>query len=218
LRVFEQAFTHESWAREHHAQSNERLEFLGDAVLGFIASTWLFENHPESTEGWLTRRKAAIVNDHALAGTSMRLEFPELIRVGTGMAKSGGSSNPTILADAFEAFIGALYCYAGESRTRAFVLEQHVLGVDLSEESVSDPKTRLQQLSQKLYRELPVYVDRAVGTPQEPSFASEVILKERVLASGTGKSKKIAQVEAAGKALEALLVTPRRSAKRSKKK
>ena len=76
LDLFEQAFTHESAARERREVSNERLEFLGDSVLGFVAATWLYEHHPDEDEGWLTRRKAALVNDRALAQSALRLAFP----------------------------------------------------------------------------------------------------------------------------------------------
>lgn len=214
LDLFEQAFVHESAAREQKRPSNERLEFLGDSVLGFVASTWLYQQHPNADEGWLTRRKAAIVNDRALAQTALRLGFPELLQMGEGMARSGGAHNETMLADAFEAFAGALYLQYGEPRTRRFLLEQHVELVDLSDENVTDAKSRLQHLMQDRYRQVPVYREESVGTPQAPQFRSQVILKDRVLGFGTGKSKKEAQLEAASKALETLLAPPRRSAKK----
>lgn len=205
LELFERALTHESAARERHEVSNERLEFLGDSVLGFIASTWLYEEHPDKSEGWLTRRRAAIVNDAALAQTALRLGLPELLHLGAGMSRAGGALNKTILADAFEAFVGALYVRYGENKARRFLFEQHLSLVDLSEESVTDPKSRLQHVTQERYREIPLYRDRAVGTAQAPQFTSQVILKDRVLGAGTGKSKKQAQLEAASRALETLL-------------
>ena len=214
LELFEQAFVHESAAREQKRPSNERLEFLGDSVLGFVASTWLYQQHPAADEGWLTRRKAAIVNDRALAQTALRLGFPELLQMGEGMARAGGAHNETMLADAFEAFAGALYLQYGEARARRFLLEQHIELVDLSDENVTDAKSRLQHLMQDRYRQVPVYHEESVGTPQAPQFRSQVILKDRVLGFGTGKSKKEAQLEAASKALETLLAPPRRSAKK----
>jgi len=218
LDLFEQAFMHESAARERREMSNERLEFLGDSVLGFIAVTWLYEQHPERDEGWLTRRKAAIVNDRTLAQSALRLGFPEILHLGEGMARADGAHNETILADAFEAFLGALFLRYGESKTRRFLIEHHLQQVDLSEASVTDAKSRLQHLMQERYREVPVYRDRHVGTPQEPRFTSQVIRKDTVLGSGTGRSKKQAQLEAASEALETLLATPRANAhKRTKK-
>jgi ribonuclease-3 len=214
LDLFEQAFTHESAARERRQISNERLEFLGDSVLGFVAATWLYQHHPDKNEGWLTRRKAAIVNDRVLAQTALRLGFPEMMQVGEGMGRAGGAHNETILADAFEAFVGALFLRYGESKTRRFLIETHLQLVDLSEESVTDAKSRLQHVLQERYRQVPVYRDEAVGTPQEPQFRSQVIYKDTVLGSGTGKSKKQAQLEAASKALETLLAPPRRQPKK----
>ncbi len=214
LDLFEQAFLHESAARERRLRSNERLEFLGDSVLGFVAATWLYEHHPDKDEGWLTRRKAAIVNDRALAQTAVRLQLSEIMQVGEGMARAGGTQNETILADAFEAFVAALYLRYGETRTRRFLIEQHLQLVDLSDESVMDAKSRLQHLMQERYRQVPVYDDKAVGTPQAPAFTSRVILKDTVLGSGTGKSKKQAQLEAATKALETLLARPRAQSKK----
>lgn len=217
LDVFEQAFMHESAARERREISNERLEFLGDSVLGFVAATWLYEHHPDKDEGWLTRRKAAVVNDRVLAQTALRLGFPEMMQVGEGMSRSGGANNETILADAFEAFVGALFLRYGEGKTRRFLIEAHLRLVDLSEESVTDAKSRLQHVIQERYRQVPVYRDEAVGTPQAPEFRSQVILKDTVLGSGTGRSKKQAQLEAAGKALETLLAQSRAtSTKRTK--
>ena len=219
IDLFEQAFTHESAARERREISNERLEFLGDSVLGFVAATWLYEHHPDRDEGWLTRRKAAIVNDRALAQTALRLGFPELLQLGEGMSRAGGAHNETILADAFEAFIGALYLRYGEGKARRFLIEAHLQLVDLSDESVMDAKSRLQHLMQERYRQIPVYRDEAVGTPQAPAFTSQVILKDTVLGSGTGRSKKQAQLEAAGKALETLLAQARaNTGKRTKER
>jgi len=215
LTSFEQAFVHESAAREHRKESNERVEFLGDAVVGLAAASWLFEEHPKASEGWLTARKAAIVRDSALGATAMRLGFSDLIELGSGLARAGGAENKTILADAFEAFVGALYRRYGEAKARRFVLEQHMAFVDLSDEGVSDPKSLLQALSQERYRELPIYRDRSTGTPREPHFVSEVILKDRVLGSGAGRSKKIAQLQAASQALETL-ITKARKGKRNK--
>jgi len=214
LDLFEQAFLHESAARERRQISNERLEFLGDSVLGFVAATWLYERHDDKDEGWLTRRKAAIVNDRALGQTALRLGFPEIMQLGEGMTRAGGAHNETILADAFEAFLGALYLRYGEGKARRFLIEQHLQLVDLSDESVVDAKSRLQHVMQERYRQVPVYRDESVGTPQVPEFTSQVILKDTVLGSGTGRSKKQAQLEAASKALETLLAKPRRQSKK----
>ncbi len=133
------------------------------------------------------------------------------------MTRAGGAQNRTILADAFEAFVGALYLRYGEAKARRFLVEQHLRLVDLSEENVVDAKSRLQHLMQERYRRVPVYRDRSVGTAQAPEFTSQVILKDTVLGSGTGRSKKIAQLEAASKALETLLAQSRAPSKKRTK-
>ena len=205
---------HQSAARERRKPSNERLEFLGDAVAGLAAAAWLFDEHPASSEGWLTARKAAIVRDSALAATAMRLGFADLIELGTGLTRAGGASNKTIMADAFEAFVGALYLRYGEAKAKRFVLEQHMALVDLSDEGVTDPKSQLQALTQRRYRKLPVYRDRSTGTAHEPHFVSEVVLDDRVLGSGAGRSKKLAQLQAANEALQTLLARARKGKKK----
>lgn len=213
LSLFEQAFVHESAAREARKASNERLEFLGDAVVGVAAADWLFEQHPDAGEGWLTARKSAIVRDSALAVTALRLGFDELLELGTGLARGGGAENKTILADAFEAFVGALYRVYGETKARRFFLEEHAAFVDLSDDVVLDAKSHLQKLTQRDYRMLPRYLDRSVGTAREPQFISDVMLGDRVLGSGAGRSKKSAQLQAAGAALERLLTKRKRAKK-----
>jgi len=214
LAPFEQAFIHESAARETRKHSNERLEFLGDAVVGLAAAGWLFEEHPGASEGWLTARKAAIVRDSALAATAVRLGFRDLIELGAGLARAGGADNKTIMADAFEAFVGALFRRYGEAKARRFVLEQHMALVDLSDEGVTDPKSQLQAIAQRRYQKLPVYRDRSTGTPAEPHFDSEVLLADRVLGSGSGRSKKLAQLQAANEALQTLLARARKGKKK----
>lgn len=210
LEPYFQAFVHKSASRERNVASNERLEFLGDSVLGYIAASWLFAQFPNAPEGILTARKAAIVADRSLARSAKRLNFSELLELGAGMERAGGAENETILADAFEAFIGAIYETEGEAATRRFVLEQHAEQVDLSEDALTDVKTRLQHMMQERYRVLPQYRDESVGTVQEPAFHSQIFLKEKLLGSGTGRSKRLAQQEAAAAALAAL-AKPRRT-------
>ena len=118
---FEQAFVHQSYAKERGGASNDRMEFLGDSVLGCIAAGWLFERFAEEPEGLLTLRKAAIVNDAQLARTARRLRLGALIRLGAGMVGAGGAENTSVLADAFEALVGALYVRFGLEKARKFV-------------------------------------------------------------------------------------------------
>jgi ribonuclease-3 len=204
LAEFERAFIHQSYAREHGGESNDRMEFLGDSVLGCIAASWLFERFAGEPEGLLTLRKAAIVNDAQLAQTARRLEFGSLTQLGSGMRAAGGDDNTTVLADAFEAFVGALYLRYGLEKVRAFVLAEHVERLDHSADGLLDAKTRLQHYSQEHLAATPVYRETSRGTPQHPAFRSRVSVKGKILGRGDGISKKAAQQAAAQEALRSI--------------
>ena len=200
----EQAFVHESYSKEHGSPSNERMEFLGDSILGAITANWLFERFPDEPEGTLTVRKAAIVNDPQLAQTAMRIGFPDLVQLGTGMRNAGGAQNTSILADAFEAFVGAVYLRYGMEKARRFVVHEHIARLDHAPGALLDAKTRLQHYAQEHLAGTPSYVDHSEGTPQTPAFRSVVSVKGKKLGTGTGPSKKAAQQAAAEVALRAL--------------
>ncbi|HTU81253.1 MAG TPA: ribonuclease III [Candidatus Acidoferrales bacterium] len=201
LAVVENAFVHESHAKERGGPSNERMEFLGDSVLGFITAGWLYERFGDEPEGMLTLRKAAIVNDAQLARTSRRLGFSDFVRLGAGMRSAGGADNTSILADAFEAFVAALYLGYGIEKARRFVIAEHVDRLDHSPDALLDAKTRLQHYAQEHLAATPVYRDAADGTPQQPAFTSRVSVKGKTLGKGSGPSKKAAQQDAAAHAL-----------------
>ncbi len=202
---FEKAFVHQSHARERGGGSNERMEFLGDSILGCITAAWLYEQFEEEPEGALTLRKAAIVNDATLAQSARRLGFSGLLRLGAGMRSAGGTENTSVLADAFEAFVGALYLRYGLDKARDFVLTHHVAELDHAFDSLLDPKTRLQHYAQEHLSATPVYRETSRGTPQRPAFSSRVSVAGKVLGKGNGPSKKSAQQAAAQAALESIL-------------
>jgi ribonuclease-3 len=205
LTLIEQAFVHESYAKEHGGRSNERMEFLGDSVLGMITAAWLFEKFPDEPEGRLTVRKAAIVNDAALAVTARRIGFSELIQLGHGMRSAGGADNTSILADAFEAFVAALDLRYGREKAAKFVVNEHIASMDHASDAQLDAKTRLQHYAQEHLAATPSYKDESVGTPQAPLFSAVVSVAGKTLGSGTGASKKAAQQAAAQAALSVLL-------------
>jgi ribonuclease-3 len=180
------------------------MEFLGDSILGAVTANWLYERYPNEPEGHLTVRKAAIVNDPQLAQTARRLGFPDLVQLGTGMRNAGGAQNTSILADAFEAFVGALYLRYGMEKARRFVIAEHIERLDHTPEALLDAKTRLQHYAQEHLSATPSYVDHSEGTPQVPSFRSNVTVKGKKLGTGTGPSKKAAQQAAAEHALQNL--------------
>ncbi len=198
---FEQAFVHQSYAKERGGASNDRMEFLGDSVLGCIAAGWLFERFAEEPEGLLTLRKAAIVNDAQLARTARRLGLGALIRLGVGMAGAGGAENTSVLADAFEALVGALYVRFGLEKARKFVIAQHIEQLDHSSDALLDAKTRLQHYTQEHLAATPVYRETSRGTAQRPAFKSRVSVNGKTLGKGEGSSKKAAQQAAAEAAL-----------------
>lgn len=204
LAVAEQAFVHESFAKENGGSSNERMEFFGDSVLGYITAQWLFERFPEEPEGRLTVRKAAIVNDAQLATSARRLGFADLVQLGTGMRNAGGADNTSILADAFEAFVAALHQRYGLERARTFVVKEHIETLDHAPKALLDAKTRLQHYAQEHLSATPSYRDRTAGTAQAPKFHSSVVVNGKTLGTGTGSSKKTAQQAAAAAALSTL--------------
>ncbi len=204
ITLVEQAFVHESYAKEHGGASNERMEFLGDSVLGSVTANWLFERFPSESEGLLTVRKAAIVNDARLAQTARRLGFAHFVALGAGMRNAGGADNTSILADAFEAFVAAIHLRYGAEKARNFVVDAHIAHLDHAPEALLDPKTRLQHYAQEHLLSTPSYRERSHGTPQLPQFTSEVIVNQKTLGTGTGLSKKAAQQAAATVALLSL--------------
>ncbi len=223
----EAAFVHESAAREAKQgagppiRSNERLEFVGDAVLGFIVARMLYDKYPDAPEGELALRKSALVSDAVLAVTAERLGFGPLLKLGGGYA--GGRSAParSMLAGAFEAFVAALAHAAGLETAAAFVERQHVATVDEGALPAADPKTVLQEWTQAHRGSAPRYADRAEGPPHERVFTATVFVDGAPAGEGAGPSKKEAQRAAAARALEHLVareedVVPQKTAARLK--
>jgi ribonuclease-3 len=198
------AFIHESAARESAGRSNERLEFFGDAILGFVAARWIFQVYPAASEGEMARRKNALVSGEACAQSARRLGFGELLVLGVGMSAAGGTNNASILADAFEAFIAALYLATDLATVGAFIEREHLAVSNRSDLAEADAKTALQELTQARYSTMPVYIERAEGPAHDRRFTSQVRLSDEVLGEGIGSSKKAAQLSAAAMALAAL--------------
>jgi ribonuclease III len=207
LSLAEQAFVHESHAREQGGASNERMEFFGDSVLGFVTAAWLFERYAYEPEGVLTLRKAAIVNDPQLAVTARRLGFGDLLTLGSGMRAAGGADNASILAAAFEAFVAALCVGYGLEKARRFVVAEHIERIDHDTAALVDAKTRLQHYAQAHLAATPIYRDVSRGTPQRPAFSSRVSVNGKTLGKGNGPSKKAAQQAAAQAALMKLVAS-----------
>ncbi len=200
----EPAFVHESAAREGAGSSNERLELLGDAILGFVTVRWLFERYPNANEGELARRKHALVSGDACAQSAKRLGFGDLILLGHGAASSGGAENSSILADAFEAFIAAVVRASDLAVGASFIEREHLAHVERDEQAFADAKTALQEYTQGRYGFAPTYYERSEGPPHERRFTSVVKIGDEAMGEGIGSSKKAAQQSAAALALATL--------------
>ncbi|MEE9615236.1 MAG: ribonuclease III [Thermodesulfobacteriota bacterium] len=209
-KLLETVFVHRSYLNETAAgdlECNERLEFLGDAVLSSVMSHLLFERFPEMEEGELTRTRSKLVNKRTLAGLSKGLKLGEFLLMGRGELGSGGAENPTMLADVFEALIAAVYLDRGYDEAFSFVEEvfSPLIGESLEAAGHFDYKPRLQELSQDRFKEGPLYtVVSEEGPPHRKLFAVEVSVGGRTLGSGTGPRKKDAEQAAAAEALETL--------------
>lgn len=197
----EQAFVHESAAREGAGPSNERLEFFGDAILGFVTARWLMARYPEANEGELHRRKAAIVSGDACAQSARRLDLGDIVRLGVGLQQDGGATNTTVLADVFEAYLGALYLQTDIERVARFLETHHLAHVDRAESADADAKTALQEFTQARFAVAPIYFERAEGPPHDRRFTSQVRIADEIVGEGIGASKKAAQQSAAAMAL-----------------
>ena len=210
LALYEQALKHRSRLRgqpNSHLYSNERLEFLGDAVLGFVVAEYLYVHFPEQPEGFLTRLRAKLVNGQALAQYADQIDLGALILMSTNMAQADGRQNQTILADAFEAVIGALYLDQGIDAARLFIHRTMLLDVDLRALAAQrdNYKSVLLEYAQAEGWEQPSYrVVEEEGPSHDRRFTVEVVVRGAVYGTGRARSKKSAEQKAARIALQTL--------------
>jgi ribonuclease-3 len=202
------ALTHVSYDREKGAKHNEVLEFLGDAVLDLAISDLLICKFPEKSEGDLSRMRAALVNSTVLSEKAARLNLGPLLRLGKGEERSGGRDKPSILAGAFEALLGAVYRDGGYDVARRLV--ERYFAADIKEKKLGqqDFKTRLQEISQKLFHAPPSYrLVSESGPDHDKCFVTEIVLGGQLLGKGEGKTKKQSEQEAAKQGLHKLQQT-----------
>ena len=204
LDLLRQALTHSSFVYENNlgpGASNERLEFLGDAVLELLASDFLYNHCPMLTEGQLSKVRAGLVCETSLASFARRLDLGAYLRLGRGEAAGGGAGKGSILSDALEAIIGAIYLDGGLEAARTFVTD--LLIQPLGQTPIADPKSSLQEKVQKTSRDPLVYtIVEETGPAHQKKFTSTVSHKGQILGTGIGKSKKDAERQAAIEALE----------------
>jgi ribonuclease-3 len=208
--LLQQALVHSSFINENPdyvSGHNERLEFLGDAVLGLIIADELYRSFPEISEGELTRLRAALVKRDTLSRVARSIGLGNFLYMGKGEEAGGGRSKPTNLAGALEAVIGAAYLDRGITNTRDMVVRLFVAEWPklATPGAGADYKSRLQEVIQSRFQQTPVYyLVEETGQPHDRTFTVEVSLNNEVLGHGTGKSKKLAETEAARKALDRL--------------
>ncbi len=206
--LLEQALVHTSYINENPAFAvtfNERLEFLGDAVLGFIVAEQLYQDSPHLDEGEMTRLRSALVRGDSLARIATAIGLGDYLYLGKGEEASGGRRKPTNLAAALEAVIAAIYLDRGLAITRDFVLKLFDTELEqvMSQGVVIDYKSQLQELTQARWQVIPAYqVIEAVGPDHDKTFTVEVRVGDTVLGRGSGKSKRMAETEAARSALQ----------------
>ncbi|MDD2554784.1 MAG: ribonuclease III [Syntrophaceticus sp.] len=210
--LLEMALIHPSYLSEHPEvkEHNQRLEFLGDAVLGAAVAYYLYEKYPESAEGDLTKARAAVVCESCLAALAHELNLGDYICLGRGEASSGGKERASILADTFEAVAAAIFLDQGWEKARGFLwpliverIEKTMLGVS------SDFKTLLQEMVQRQGNESLSYrLLSETGPDHDKYFTSGVFLDDKMIGSGGGKSKKNSEQEAAKEAVELLKKQP----------
>lgn len=201
-----QALTHRSYCNEHpNSTSNERLEFLGDSVLSLIISTRLFHLLPTTPEGELTARRSYLVQTSSLAAQSLNLGLDQSLLMSHGEEESGGRSNPTLLANTFEAVLAAIYLDSGFATCQKLIVDIFPDSLLISDLPIKDPKSLLQERSQAANRGTPVYKTlHSTGPDHAKEFTVSVLLGDEHIASASGSSKQRAEVAAATAALAKL--------------
>jgi len=206
-QLFEQAFTHRSYLNEarEKVESNERLEFLGDSILSFIVSDHLFRTYPEFNEGVLTNLRSLLVNTKSLASLARECEFGQYLKLSKGEEESKGRENESLLANSFEAFIGALYQDAGINAVKIFLGETLIPKIEgyVEKRAFKDPKSLLQEFVQAQKQSSPYYkVLHEEGPPHDKTFTIGVVVNNEIMGEGIGKSKQEAEESAAREALK----------------
>lgn len=206
--LLETAFTHRSYINESNGavqEHNERLEFLGDAVLEILVSEYLFNKFPNLREGDLTAYRSAVVKMESLAEISEELSFGKYISMSKGEEMTGGRHRPYILANTFEAFLGSLFVDQGIEECKRFISSVFFDKIDtiIEEKRYIDSKSQLQEMSQEVYKVTPLYkLIKEEGPDHDKTFTVDVIIKDKILGKGVGKSKQQAQQDAAKDALK----------------
>jgi len=197
---------HRSVTADSVADSYERLEFFGDSVLGLVIAQYLYEHHPNWDQGMLSKAKSSVVQEGPLAEAALKIGVDEYLELSVSEESTGGRSRASILADAFEAVIGAIYLESGMEAARWFILEQldpYLRLVSGGDVNPSDYKSKLQEVAQAIWRKTPVYrIAGEFGVAHNRRFAVQVLFDNEVMGQGEGRSKKEGEQAAAKDALD----------------
>jgi len=199
------ALTHTSYAYERNVESNEKLEYLGDSILEFVSSEYLFENYKNLTEGEMTKVRATVVCEISLHKVAQKHNFSDFLYLGKSEKLSGGSTRPTILADSVEAVIAAMYLDGGIEPVKQFIISNLKDEIEIASQNVGikDYKTVLQEKLQ-VHGDVKIEYNiiKETGPDHNKLFEAEVRLNGKILATGKGRTKKQAEMDAARGALE----------------
>ena len=206
-KLLNKALTHTSYAYENNIDSNEKLEFLGDSILEFVSSKYIYCNYPKLKEGEMTKVRASVVCEKSLYKIAKLHNFSDFLNLGKSEQKTGGNNRPAILADSVEAVIAAIYLDGGVNYAEKFIIENLKEEIEQATKNVGikDYKTVLQEILQQ-HGEVKIQYEiiKEQGPDHDKLFTAEVKCNDNALAEGKGKSKKEAQMQAAKKALENL--------------
>lgn len=205
IDLLKKALTHTSYAYEHNQESNEKLEFLGDSILEFISSDYMYGRYQKLREGELTKVRAAVVCEQSLYKVAQSHNFGDFLYLGKSEVITGGNKRPTILSDSVEAVIAAIYLDGGLEPAKKFIIENLKDEIENATMHVGekDYKTVLQEKLQKNGSvKIEYIITKESGPDHNKKFEAEVLLNGKVLATGIGKSKKEAEMQAAKKVLE----------------
>ena len=203
--LLKQALTHTSYANEKNVESNEKLEFLGDSILEFLSSKYLFENYKKMSEGEMTKVRASVVCEESLYKVAIKHNFSDFLYLGKSERLHGGNKRPAILADSVEAVIAAMYIDGGLEPVEKFIVSNLQEAVENSSHSVGmkDYKTVLQEKLQEKGKQVHIEYEiiKETGPDHNKFFEAQVKCNNKILAEGKGKSKKAAEMDAAKNAL-----------------
>ena len=205
INLLKQALTHSSFAYENKVKSNEKLEFLGDSILEFVSSEYIYKKYPKLTEGEMTKVRASVVCGESLSNVARKNNVGEFLYLGKSEKVSGGQNRKAVLEDAVEAIIAAIYLDGGIESAKKFIFDSLEEEIDKATKhvGVKDYKTVLQEVLQKNGTvNIEYEITNEQGPDHDKTFYAQVKLDGKVLAKGEGKSKKVAEMHAAQKALQ----------------